>query len=90
MSGTKLLSFCKSDKLENQAACEGYILGVQDAIYSGHLSDKLNLCIPDGISPKYLRLKLIDLIEVFPEIANYGAEGVVAKSLHLNFRCKKK
>lgn len=89
MSGAKLFSFCKSDKLENQAACEGYILGVQDSIYSGHLSDQLNLCIPNGISPKDLRLKFIDFFEVLPEMANYGAESVVAKSLQLNFRCKK-
>tara|TARA_B110000046_G_scaffold176217_1_gene201660 strand:+ start:383 stop:745 length:363 start_codon:yes stop_codon:yes gene_type:complete len=89
MSGAKLLSFCKSDELENQAACEGYILGVQDAIYSGHLSDQMNLCIPNGISPENLRLKLIDFIEVLPETANYGAESVVAKSLQLHFRCKK-
>ena len=38
LNGSTLLQLCTSQSLEEQAACEGYILGVQDSIFSGHLS----------------------------------------------------
>lgn len=88
LSGAKLLTLCTDDNLVNQSACEGYILGVQDAINSGHLSNFFNLCIPDGITPKDLRLNLIDFIETNATTINFGGESVVAKSLELKFRCK--
>ncbi len=88
-SGAKLLTLCKDTNAANQSACEGYILGIQDAINSGYLSQFFNLCIPDGITPKDLRLQLINFIEVNPQTINFGGESVVAKSLELNFKCKK-
>ena len=67
LNGAKLLSICEDANSVNQSACEGYILGIQDAINSGHLSQFFNLCIPDGITPKDLRLQLINFIEVNPQ-----------------------
>ena len=89
-SDAKLLKLCKDTNATNQSACEGYILGIQDAINSGHLSQFFNLCIPDGITPKNLRLQLINFIEIKPQTINFGGESVVAKSLEVNFRCKNK
>ena len=89
LNGAKLLSMCEDANSVNQSACEGYILGIQDAINSGYLSQFFNLCIPDGITPKDLRLQLINFIEVNPQTINFGGESVVAKSLELNFKCKK-
>ena len=88
-SGAKLLTLCKDKNAVNQSACDGYILGIQDAINSGHLSQFFNLCIPDGITPKDLRLQIINFIRVNPQTINFGGESVVAKSLELNFKCKK-
>ena len=88
-SGAQLLTLCKDTKAVNQSACEGYILGVQDAINSGHLSQFFNLCIPNGTTPKDLRFQLINFIEMNPQTINFGGESVVAKSLELNFKCKK-
>ena len=89
LNGAKLLSMCEDTNSVNQSACEGYILGIQDAINSGHLSQFFNLCIPDGITPKDLRLQIINFIEVNPQTINFAGESVVAKSLELNFKCKK-
>ena len=89
LNGAKLLSICEDTNTANQAACEGYILGIQDAINSGHLSKFFNLCIPNGVTPKDLRLKIINFIRTNPQTINFGGESVVAKSLELNFKCKK-
>jgi len=88
LNGEKLLEICKDSKEVNQAACEGYILGIQDAINSGHLEKHLNLCFPKGVSPKDLRLNLINFIEVMPQTAKFSGESVVAKSLELHYKCK--
>ena len=89
LNGAKLLSMCEDATSVNQSACEGYILGIQDAINSGHLSKFFHLCIPDGITPKDLRLQIINFIRINPQTINFGGESVVAKSLELNFKCKK-
>jgi len=88
LNGEKLLEICKDSKEVNQAACEGYILGVQDAINAGHLEKHLSLCFPKGVSPKDLRLNLINFIEVMPQTAKFSGESVVAKSLELHYKCK--
>jgi len=88
LNGEKLLEICKDSKEVNQAACEGYILGIQDAINSGHLEKHLSLCFPKGVSPKDLRLNLINFIEVMPQTAKFSGESVVAKSLELHYKCK--
>ena len=50
-NGTKLYNLCRAESAIDEALCEGYILGVQDAIYSGHLSDHFSLCLPEGVEP---------------------------------------
>jgi hypothetical protein len=79
---------CRDENTSNQAACEGYILGVQDTIYSGYLSQHFNLCFPNGVSPAQLRLQLIQFMEKNPDTLNFAAEGVVARSLEIKFACQ--
>jgi hypothetical protein len=86
-TGTQLYNMCRDTGGINQAACEGYILGVQDTIYSGYLSEHFNLCFPNGVGPAQLRLQLIQFMEKNPNTMNFAAEGVVAKSLEVAFSC---
>ena len=88
-TGTQLYNMCRDSGVSNQAACEGYILGVQDTIYSGYLSEHFNLCFPNGVGPAQLRLQLIQFMEKNPNTMNFAAEGVVAKSLEVAFACPK-
>jgi len=88
-TGTQLYNLCRDSSISNQAACEGYILGVQDTIYSGYLSEHFNLCFPNGVGPAQLRLQLIQFMERNPNTMNFAAEGVVAKSLEVAFACPK-
>ena len=87
-NGTKLYNLCRAGNATDEALCEGYILGVQDSIYSGHLSDHFNVCLPEGVEVDQLRLQLINFIENNPNIMNFAAEGLVAKSLETSYSCK--
>lgn len=87
-NGTKLYNLCRSEKPLDEALCEGYILGVQDAIYSGHLSDHFSLCLEEGVEPDQMRLQLLRFIENNPDIMHFAAEGLVAKSLETSYACK--
>ena len=85
---TKLYNLCRAESAIDEALCEGYILGVQDAIYSGHLSDHFSVCLPEGVEPDQIRLQLIRFIEKNPDIMNFAAEGLVAKTLETSYACK--
>ena len=87
-NGTKLYNLCRAGNSIDEALCEGYILGVQDAIYSGHLSEHFSLCLPEGVEPDQIRLQLIRFIEQNPDIMNFAAEGLVAKTLETSYACK--
>ena len=86
-TGNQLYNLCRSDDRLNQSACEGYILAINDAIYSGYLSTHFSLCFPNGVGTSQLRLQLIKFMEKNPENLNYAAEGLVAKSLELSYAC---
>ena len=87
-NGTKLYNLCRATNEVDEALCEGYILGVQDAIYSGHLSEHFSVCLPVGVEPDQIRLQLIRFIENNPDIMNFAAEGLVAKTLETSYACK--
>ena len=87
-NGTKLYNLCRAENSIDEALCEGYILGVQDAIYSGHLSEHFSVCLPEGVEPDQIRLQLIRFIEQNPDIMNFAAEGLVAKTLETSYGCK--
>ena len=87
-NGTKLYNLCRAENVIDEALCEGYILGVQDAIYSGHLSEHFSVCLPEGVEPDQIRLQLIRFIENNPDIMNFAAEGLVAKTLETSYACK--
>mgnify|MGYP004346747991 FL=1 len=87
-NGTELYNLCRAGNPIDEALCKGYILGVQDSIYSGHLSQHFSVCLPEGVEPDQLRLQLINFIENNPNIMNFAAEGLVAKSLETSYSCK--
>ena len=86
-NGTKLYNLCRAENAIDEALCEGYILGVQDAIYSGHLSDHFSICLPEGVEPDQIRLRVARLIENNPDIMNFAAEGLDTKTLETSYSC---
>lgn len=88
-TGTQLYNLCRSPESGKQLICEGYILGVNDTIHSGYLSDHFNLCFPKGVEPSQLRLQVINFMENNPDVMHFVAEGIVAKTLELKYPCQK-
>ena len=86
-TGGQLYNMCNDANPANQSACEGYILGVQDTIYSGYLSQHFDLCFPSGVTPSQLRLQVSRFMERNPELLNYSAESIIAKMLEVSFAC---
>ena len=60
-TGAQLLTYCKSDNSYEQGICDGYIIAMNDVIYSIE-SDKTKICIPENISIKNIRLSIVDFI----------------------------
>jgi hypothetical protein len=63
-------------------------LGVQDSIFSGHLSEYLNICYPAGVGTRQLRLQFIQHANTNPAKLHFAAEGLVAESVAMIFSCQ--
>ena len=89
LRANQLYSLCNSELKLDNAVCEGYILGLNDSMYSGHLSNVFQVCYPDGLTIEQLRLVLIKYMEAVPEKLHFVAEGVIAEGLATVFQCQK-
>ena len=88
LKANELYSYCSSEQAVDHSFCEGYIIGVNDSMFSGHLSNVFQVCFPPGISIEQLRLVLIKYMETIPEKLHYIADGIVAEGLATVFQCQ--
>ena len=87
VDGARLLKMCQSDVVTEQAACEGYIVGVQDSVYSGHLAQFIDICYPPGVSVSQLRVNYINHALIDQSKLSFAAEGLVAESIVTQYPC---
>ena len=87
--GNQLFDMCTSVSKIDNSACDGYIMAANDSIYSGHLSNVFNICIPSGVTPSQLRLVVVKHMKTIPGKLHFVADGVVAEALAITFRCVK-
>ena len=85
-TSAQLISYCKSDNLYEQGICYCYIIAVNDVIYSID-QKKTNLCIPQNLSIKNIRLSIINFIIDNAELMSVEANKVVGKFFVNNFGC---
>jgi hypothetical protein len=52
-TGAQLLTYCKSDNSYEQGICDGYIIAVNDVIFSID-EKKTKICVPQNLSIKKL------------------------------------
>ena len=83
----QLMTYCKSENLYEQGICDGYIIAVNDVIYSLK-KEKTNICIPENLSIKNIRLSVINFIIDNAELMSFEANKVVGKFFIANFTCK--
>lgn len=86
-NGGILYNICRDSNPVNQGACEGYILSVNDNIYSHEYKIDYAICFPKGVTPSQLRLQFIKYIENNPKEMNISANILVIKSLLKEYSC---
>jgi hypothetical protein len=82
----QFMTYCKSKNFYEQGICDGYIIAVNDVIYSLK-KEKTKICIPENISIKNIRLSIINFIIDNAELMGVGANKVVGKFFVSNFQC---
>ena len=83
----QFITYCKSQKPYEQGICDGYIIAVNDVIYSLK-KEKTNICIPENISIKNIRVSIVNFIIDNAELMSFEANKVVGKFFINNFRCR--
>ena len=88
LRANQLYSLCSSEVKLDNAVCEGYIIGVNDSVFSGHLSNIFQVCYPAGVTIEQIRLVLVKYMETVPEKLHFVAESIVAGGLATVFQCQ--
>lgn len=84
----QFISYCKSENIYEQGICDGYIISVNDMIYT--LDKKTaQVCVPENISIKTIRISVINFIIDNAQLMSVEANKVVGKFFVNNFQCKK-
>ena len=86
-TAAQLVTYCKSDNLYEQGICDGYIIAVNDVIFSIN-KKKTEICIPQNLSIKEIRLSVLSFIIDNAELMSVEANKVVGKFFVNNFKCK--
>ena len=86
-TAAQLVTYCKSDNLYEQGICDGYIIAVNDVIFSID-KKKTDICIPQNLSIKKIRLSVLSFIIDNAELMSVEANKVVGKFFVNNFKCK--
>ena len=86
-TAAQLVTYCKSDNLYEQGICDGYIIAVNDVIFSIN-KKKTEVCIPQNLSIKKIRLSVLSFIIDNAELMSVEANKVVGKFFIDNFKCK--
>ena len=86
-TAAQLVTYCKSDNLYEQGICDGYIIAVNDVIFSIN-KKKTDICIPQNLSIKEIRLSVLSFIIDNAELMSVEANKVVGKFFVDNFKCK--
>ena len=86
-TAAQFLSYCKSNNLYEQGICDGYIIAVNDVIFSIN-KKKTDICIPQNLSIKKIRLSVLSFIIDNAELMSVEANKVVGMFFINNFECK--
>ena len=86
-TAAQFLSYCKSNNLYEQGICDGYIIAVNDVIFS--IDEKTtNICVPQNLSIKKIRQSVLSFIIDNAELMSVEANKVLGKFFINNFKCK--
>ena len=87
LTSKSLLTYCQSNLPAEDGICQGYLAGVTDSVYSGHLSDFISICVPKGITTSELKALFISYATKYPEFFERAADGLFTDALASRFSC---
>lgn len=87
LTSKSLLTYCQSNLPAEDGICQGYLAGVADSVYSGHLSDFISICVPKGVTTKELKTLFISYATEYPEFFERAADGLFTDALASRFSC---
>ena len=87
LTSKSLLTYCQSNLPTEDGICQGYLAGVADSVYSGHLSDFISICVPKGVTTTELKALFISHATEYPEFFERAADGLFTDALALKFSC---
>tara|TARA_B100000524_G_scaffold174798_1_gene89803 strand:+ start:1204 stop:1548 length:345 start_codon:yes stop_codon:yes gene_type:complete len=82
----QFITYCKSQNTYEQGICDGYIIAINDVIF-GLEKENINICIPQNISVKSIRVSIINYIIDNAELMSVEANKVIGKFFVNNFKC---
>ena len=83
----QLITYCKSKNIYEQGICDGYIIAINDVIYTLE-KEKVNICIPQNIPIKSIRISLINFVIDNAELMSVEANKMIGKFFLNSFKCK--
>ena len=83
----QFMTYCKSKNIYEQGICDGYIIAVNDVIYTLD-KKKVYICIPQNIPIKKIRLSLISFVIDNAELMSLEANKMIGKFFLNSFKCK--
>ena len=84
----QFITYCKSKDIYEQGICDGYIIAINDVIYTLD-KKKVNICIPQNISIKKIRLSLISFVIDNAQLMSIEANKMIGNFFLNRFKCKK-
>ena len=84
----QFITYCKSKDIYEQGICDGYIIAINDVIYTLD-KKKVNICIPQNISIKKIRLSLISFVIDNAQLMSVEANKMIGNFFLNSFKCKK-
>lgn len=85
--GIDLLANCEDENSLFKALCDGYIVGISDALSGGSDIHGIKACGPDGITTGQVTEIVIEWLRGHPELLHYAAPGLVAEALSKAYPC---
>lgn len=86
--GIDLLTNCEDENSLFRALCDGYIVGISDALSGGNDINGIKACSPDGVTTRQVTEIAMEWLRGHPELLQYAAPGLIAEALAAAYPCR--
>ena len=83
----QFITYCKSNNTYEKGICDGYIIAINDVIFSLK-KENVDICLPQNLSIKKIGFSIMDYIIDNAELMSVEANKVIGKFFLINFKCR--